>query len=121
MKLRSNLKIEALVLKAYPNAKPFREDGYKELSRKYEISRRSWERYRDSICPTTYRQERCICDTDPRLKDHPLRQHFIVMVNEVNRVDRAAYDKLVVARNNLRSMYLRVNELKNKFHDNKGF
>jgi len=116
MKLRSDLKIEALVLKAYPNAEPFRDAGYEELYQKYESSCQAWERVRDSICTASHRQERCICDTDPRLKDHPLRQHCIDMVNEVNRADRVAYEKLVVAQKNLRCMYHRINELKSKVH-----
>jgi hypothetical protein len=117
MKLRSNLKIEALVLAAYPNSKPFRREGDEELFQRCSSASRSWEQYRDSICPATNRDGQCICYTDPRLKDHPLRQHFITILDESNRVDRVAYDKLVVARNNLRSMYHQVNELKTKVHN----
>jgi hypothetical protein len=118
MKPRSEKKIEALIRGAFPNAKCFRDQAYDDVLRSYSKARDVWERYRDSICPATRCTGRtCICATDPRLKDHPLRTNFQSLVNEVNRLDREAYDKLVVAQDNLRGMYRQVNVLKNKFHN----
>lgn len=118
MKLRSEKKIEALIRGAFPNAGCFRDQSYNEVFLSYSKARDEWERYRDSICPATRCIGwTCICAHDPRLKDHPLRLNFQKLVNEINRLDREAYDKLVVAQNNLRGMYHRVNVLKNKFHD----
>lgn len=118
MKYRSEKKIEALVRNTFPNAGYFRDPSYNDVVRSYDKARDEWERYRDSICPATRCTGRsCICATDPRLKDHPLRTNFIALVNEVNRLDREAYDKLVVVQNNLRSMYRQVNKLKKKVHN----
>ena len=121
MRYRSEKKIEALVRAALPNAAPFRDATYEEVIRRYNKARDAWERYRDSICPATRCIGRtCICAYDPRLKDHPLRTEFILLVNEVNRLDREAYDKLVVCQNNLRSIYHQSNDAKWKFHNNRG-
>lgn len=119
MKPRSEKKIEALIRAAFPNAGPFRSDTYGYVFNQYRQSCKAWERYRDSICPTTNSHKPCICATDPRLKDHPLRLNFQKLVNEVNRLDREAYDKLVVVQNNLRGMYRQVNVLKEKFHNSR--
>lgn len=117
MKPRSEQKIEALIRGAFPNAGCFRDPSYNDVVRSYGKARDAWERYRDSICPATRCIGRtCICAYDPRLKDHPLRLNFQKLVNEVNRLDREAYDKLVVVQDNLRGMYRQVNVLKKKFH-----
>lgn len=118
MKLRSNQKIEALIRGAFPNAGCFRDPSYDDVLRSYSKALDDWERYRDSICPANLCPPRCcVCATDPRLKDHPLRLNCQKLVNEVNRLDREAYDKLSAAQNNLRSMYRRINELKRKFQN----
>lgn len=120
MKYRSVKKIEALIRGAFPNAAPFRDATYNDVLKKYETARNVWERYRDSICPSTRCIGwTCICAHDPRLKDHPLRLNFQRLVDEINRLDREAYDKLVVCQNNLRSAYHQCNQAKRKFHNKK--
>lgn len=115
MRLRSVLKIERIVEARYPNAKPFRAEVYDALWQELHLARAAWERLRDEICPASRCYGRgCVCSTDPRLINPPLRLKAQELTNEINRLDREAYDKLVKVRAELSSMYFRVNELKNK-------
>lgn len=115
MRLRSALKIERLVDARYPNAQPFRSEGYDILWGELHTARADWERLRDEICPASRCYGKgCICATDPRLINPPLRLKVEALTREINRIDREAYDKLTVVRRALSAVYHRVNELKNK-------
>lgn len=113
MRLRSALKIERLVDARYPNAHPFRAEGYDALWRELHVARADWERLRDEICPASRCCGRgCICSTDARLINPPLRLKAQELTNEINRMDKEAYDKLVKVRADLSAMYHRANQLK---------
>jgi len=115
MRLRSLKKIEALVIKAFPNAEPFRREGYQEAFRRYQKAVKKWDTFRDSICHASDDTcARCVCDTDPRLVSSPLKEEYLAALNLVNQLDNEAYLKLTTARNELTAVYLRVNELKQK-------
>lgn len=120
MKLRSSLKIEKLVLKEFPDASPFHPPTYNELYAQYSRASKDWERQRDTFCKATVNSScSCVCNSHPSLVNHPLRLNFQRLADEINVVDREAYIKLTAARNNLRAIYFRINELKDKFHDSK--
>lgn len=115
MKLRSDLKIERLVDKALPSAKPFREAGYTELTNRYNVAARAWERYRDTICMATVNGSGCQCETSPLLVNHPLRTNFKSLVDQVNAADRKAYAIFDEKRKELGRMYKRTNELRKDY------
>jgi hypothetical protein len=114
MKIRSDKKIELLVLKAFPCSSQFREEGYDEVFQAYGKVSREWNELRDSICLTGVKGAQCVCSTDPRLANNPLKAEFHDLIERVNKLNYAAYDKLEAVRSNLRCVYNRINELKNE-------
>jgi hypothetical protein len=116
MRLRSSKKIKALVMAAYPNAESFRGIEYDAVWEEYRNNADAWDSLRDSICfASKITGSKCVCDTDPRLKNSQVRLAFEASVKRVNELDNRAYAKLTAARKELENIYVRVNELKASF------